>query len=69
MMAMSRQIAPPVNNQYTGSYTEDAGGDGLRMNAYDHEDVDVSFDPLSANRRFLGTYDLAVLAQPERALM
>ena len=34
---------------------------GLRMNAYNHEDVDVSFDPLSANRRFLGTDDLAAL--------
>ena len=55
-MAMSRQTTPPVN-QYTGSYTEDAGGDGLRMNAYNHDDV----DPLSANRRFPGTDDLAVL--------
>ena len=61
MMAMSRQITPPAENQYMGSYTEDAGGDGLRMNAYNHEDVDVSFDPLSANRRFPSTDDLAVL--------
>ena len=61
MMAMSRQIIPPADNQYTGSYTEDAGGDRLRMNAYNHEDVDVSFDPLSANRRFPSTDDLAVL--------
>ena len=59
-MAMSQQHAPPVN-KYTGSYTEDADGDGVRMNAFDHEDVDISFDPLSANRRFSGTADLAVL--------
>ena len=59
-MAMSRQTAPPVN-QYTGSYTEDAGGDGLRMNAYNHDDVHVAFDPLSANRSFPSTNDLAVL--------
>ena len=48
-------------NQYTGSYTEDADGDGIRMNAFGHDDADVSFDPLSANRRFAGTADLAVL--------
>ena len=36
-------------------------GDGLRMNAYNHDDVDVAFDPLSANRRFPSTDDLAVL--------
>ena len=59
-MAMSRQTTLPVN-QYAGSYTEDAGGDGLRMNAYNHDDVDVAFDPLSANRRFPGTDDLALL--------
>ena len=53
---MSRQTTPPVN-QYTGSYTEDAGGDGLRMNAYNHNDVDVAFDPLSADRRFPSTDD------------
>ena len=53
-MAMSQQHTPPVN-KYTGSYTEDADGDGVRMNAFDHEDVDISFDPLSANRRFSGT--------------
>ena len=57
---MSQQHTPPVN-KYTGSYTEDADGDGVRMNAFDHEDVDISFDPLSANRRFSGTADLAVL--------
>ena len=59
-MAMSRQPAPPVN-QYTGLYTEDAGGDGLHMNAYNHDDVDVASDQLSANRRFPSTDDLAVL--------
>ena len=50
-MAMSQQYTPPVN-QYTGSYTEDADGDGIRMNAFGHDDADVSFNPLSANRRF-----------------
>ena len=59
-MAMSRQPTPRVN-QYTGSYTEDAGGDRLHMNAYNHDDVDVAFDPLSANRRVPSTDDLAVL--------
>ena len=59
-MAMSQQPTPPVN-KYTGSYTEDADGDGVRMNAFGHEDADIAFDPLSANRRFPGTADLAVL--------
>ena len=59
-MAMSQQLTPPVN-KYTGSYTEDADGDGVRMNAFGHEDADIAFDPLSANRRFPGTADLAVL--------
>ena len=59
-MAMSQQHTPPVN-KYSGSYTEDADGDGVRMNAFDHEHVDISFNPLSANRRFSGTADLAVL--------
>ena len=59
-MAMSQQYSPPVN-QYTGSCTEDADGDGVRMNAFGHDDADVSLDPLSANRRFAGTADLAVL--------
>ena len=59
-MAMSQQHTPPVN-KYTGSYTEDADGDGVRMNAFGHEDADISFDLLSANRRFSGTADLAVL--------
>ena len=31
------------------------------MNAFGHEDADVAFDPLSANRHFPGTADLAVL--------
>ena len=60
VMAMSHQFPPPVN-RYTGSFTEDAEGDGIRMNAFGHEDADVAFDPLSANRRFAGTADLAVL--------
>ena len=50
-MAMSQQHTPPVN-KYTGSYAEDADGDGVRMNAFGHEDADIAFDPLSANRRF-----------------
>ena len=57
-MAMSQQHTPPVN-KYTGSYTEHADGDGVRMKAFGHEDADVAFDPLSANRRFPGTADLA----------
>ena len=44
-MAMSQQPTPSVN-KYTGSYTEDADGDGIRMNAFAHEDADVAFDPL-----------------------
>ena len=72
-MAMSQQHTPPVN-KYTGSYTEDADGDGVRMNAFGHEDADIAFDPLSANRRFPGTTDLAVLgtlvfAGPTRELI
>ena len=59
-MAMSQQSLPPVNN-YTGSFTEDHDGDGVRLNAFEHEDADIGFDPLSANRRFAGTADLAVL--------
>ena len=57
---MSQQPLPPVNN-YTGSFTEDIDGDGVRLNAFGHEDADIAFDPLSANRRFTGTADLAVL--------
>ena len=48
-------------NQYTGSYTEDIEGDGVRLNAFEHEDANVAYDPLSANRRFAGAADLAVL--------
>ena len=48
-------------NQYTGSYTEDVDGDGVRLNAFGHEDASVAYDPLSANRRFAGAADLAVL--------
>ena len=59
-MAMSQQSLPPVN-QYTGSYTEDVDGDGVRLNAFDHEDASIAYDPLSANRRFAGAADLAVL--------
>ena len=59
-MAMSRQSLPPVN-QYTGSYTEDVDGDGVRLNAFDHDDASIAYDPLSANRRFPGAADLAVL--------
>ena len=59
-MAMSQQPTPPVN-KYTGSYTEDADGDGVRMNAFGHEDADVAFNMLSANRRFPGTADVTVL--------
>ena len=59
-MAESQYSTPPVN-KYTGSYTEDTEGDGVRMNAFGHEDADVAFDPLSANRRFAGTADMAVL--------
>ena len=60
VMAMSQQSLPPVN-QYTGSYTEDTEGDGVRLNAFGHEDANIAYDPLSANRRFTGTADLAVL--------
>ena len=59
-MAMSQQPLPPVN-RYTGSYTEDAEGDGMRLNAFEHDDADVAFYPLSANRRFVDAADLAVL--------
>ena len=57
VIVRDQHTAPPVY-QYTGSYTEDAGGDGLCMNAYNHDDVDVAFDPWSANRRFPSTDDL-----------
>ena len=44
VMAMSQQFPPPVN-RYTGSFTEDTEGYGIRMNAFGHEDADVAFDP------------------------
>ena len=59
-MAMSQQSLPPVS-PYTGSYTEDVDGDGVRLNAFQHEDASIAYDPLSANRRFAGAADLAVL--------
>ena len=59
-MAMSQQGLPPVGS-YTGSYTEDVDGDGVRLNAFQHEDASIAYDPLSANRRFAGAADLAVL--------
>ena len=59
-MAMSQQSLPPVG-PYTGSYTEDVDGDGVRLNAFQHEDASIAYDPLSANRRFAGAADLAVL--------
>ena len=59
-MAMSQQSLPPVS-PYTGSYTEDVDGDGVRLNACQHEDASIAYDPLSANRRFAGAADLAVL--------
>ena len=43
-MAMSQQSLPPVN-QYTGSYTEDVDGDGVRLNAFGHEDASIAYDP------------------------
>ena len=61
MMAMSRLIDSPVHANRTGPYLEDAGGDRLHINAFNHDDVDVAFDPLSTNHRFSGTDDLAVL--------
>ena len=51
-MAMSQQSLPPVN-QHTGSYTEDVDGDGVRLNAFGHEDASIAYDPLSANRRLV----------------
>ena len=50
-MAMSQQHTPPVN-KYTGSYTEDADGDGVRMNAFCHEDADIAFDPAVCESTF-----------------
>ena len=65
-MAMNRPVESPVHTHHTspahmGPYSEDAGGDQLRINAFDHDDVDVTFDPLSTNCQFPDTADLAVL--------
>ena len=37
---MSQQFLPP-RNKYTGSFTEDTEGDGVRLNAFNHEDLAV----------------------------
>ena len=65
-MAMSRPDDSPVRTHqaspaHTGPYSEDAGGDQLRINAFDHDNVDVAFDPLSTNHRFPATAELAML--------
>ena len=52
---MSQQSLPPVGS-YTGSYTEDVDGDGVRLNAFQHEDASIA-----SNCRFAGAADLAVL--------
>ena len=41
-MAMSQQSLPPVS-LYTGSYTEDVDGDGVRLNAFQHEDASIAY--------------------------
>ena len=61
MMAMSRPVDSPVHANRVGPYPEDADGDRLRINAFDHDDVNVAFDPLSTYRIFPDTADLAVL--------
>ena len=61
MMAMSRPVDSPVHANHMGPYSEETGGDRLRFNAFNHDVVDVTFDPLSTNSRFPGTADLAVL--------
>ena len=53
---MSQQFLPP-RNKYTGSFTEDTEGDGVRLNAFNHEDADVAFDPLSAKGEQPGLVD------------
>ena len=65
-MAMSRPDRSPVYTHdsspaRTGPYSEDTGGDQLCINAFDHADVDVAFNPLLTNRRFPAIADLAVL--------
>ena len=64
-MAMSRPDRSPIHTHNcsparAGPYSQDIGGDQLRINAFDHGDVDVAFDPLSTNRRFPAIADLAV---------
>ena len=61
MMTMSRPVDSPVHATRVGPYSEDADGDRLCINAFDHDDVNIAFDPLSTNRRFPDTADLAVL--------
>ena len=60
MMAMSRSVDSPVHANHTsparmGPYSENAGGDQLCINAFDHDDVNVAFDPcrLTADFRTL----------------
>ena len=65
-MAMSRPDRSPIHAHdsspaRTGPYSQDISGDQLRINAFDHADVDVAFDPLLTNRRFLAIAHLAVL--------
>ena len=66
MMALSWPECSPVHTNETspvrtGPYSETTCGDQLRINAFDHADDDIAFDPLSTNRRFPTTTDLAVL--------
>ena len=61
MMAMSRPVDSPVHAHRVGPYSEDADGVQLRINAFDHDDVNIAFDPLSTNRIFPDTADQAVL--------
>ena len=54
-MAMSQQLLPPVNRVYGFVHRRCTEGDGMRLNAFGHhDDADIGFDPLSANRRFVG---------------
>ena len=73
MMAMSRPVDSPVHANRTGPYSEETGGDRLRINAFNHDDVEVDFDPLSTNRRSPGTWQCWELwfseAPPEIVLM
>ena len=63
---MSRPDRSPIHAHYssparTGLYSQHTGGDQLHINAFDHADVDVAFDPLSTNSRFPPIANLAVL--------